>query len=169
MAKCQDVNIIKQYDKYNVKCFDLRIRFDKNYNLIVAHNLAEYKITLKELEYYFRLFNYWEDCYVRVLLETRNKKQYYSNNNIELFKKHCEEWENKYPNIKFWCGRNLYNWKIDYKFKYSPSCEEKYSSVCKPKLIDDWYPRIFAKKNNKKIKKEGTTKDILLIDFINYE
>ena len=62
----------------------------------------------------------------------------------------------------------MYNWENDYEFPYKPSCEEKYSSVCPPKILDDWWPRWFAKFNNKRIIKEGTDKDILLIDFINY-
>ena len=40
--------------------------------------------------------------------------------------------------------------------------------MCDPRLIDDWYPRLFAKVNNKEIVKKGTDKDILLIDFVNY-
>ena len=38
----------------------------------------------------------------------------------------------------------------------------------KPRIIDDWYPRIYAKLNNKRNIKLGTDKDILLIDFVNY-
>ena len=48
-----------------------------------------------------------------------------------------------------------------------PTCSESYSSVCPPKIIDDWWPWLFAYLNNKKIKEKGTNKDILLIDFVN--
>lgn len=166
-AKCQDLSIIEQYD-LGVRCFDLRVRFDKDCELKVCHGLFEYDITEKLL--YQDL--YWLDCkkdvYVRVLHEVRNKKQYTSYS-INRFIHYCAYISNEFKNIKFWCGRNLYNWNIDYNlFNYFPTCEEKYSSVCKPKLIDDWYPRLFAKLNNKKILEEGTNKDILLIDFVNY-
>lgn len=83
------------------------------------------------------------------------------------FSNFCKEIEEKFPNIKFWCGRSLYGWIEEYVFQNNPSCEEKYSSVCKPNLIDDWWPWLFAKRNNKKILKQGTDKDILLIDFVN--
>lgn len=166
MARCQNVDIIKQYRLYNVRCFDLRIRFNKKGNLVVAHGAAVYKINKSEVENYLNIINNWKDCYVRILLEVRNKKQY-NKLNKDLFVKQCKEWESKYKNIKFWCGRNLYNWNVEYKFNNNPTCEELYSSVCSPKLIDDWYPKIYAKKNNKKNIQKGTNKDILLIDFVN--
>ena len=72
-----------------------------------------------------------------------------------------------YPNIIWWCGRNLYNWEFDYDFGTEPSCHEDYSSVSKPKLIDDWWPWLYAKRKNKEILEKGTDKEILLIDFVN--
>ena len=108
------------------------------------------------------------DCYVRILHEVRNKKQY-NELNKRSFCSFCQQVENKYKNIKFWCGRNLYNWEFDYHFEFSPSCEEKYSSVCNPKYIDDWFPWLFARMNNKRILSKGTESDILLIDFVNIQ
>jgi hypothetical protein len=104
-------------------------------------------------------------CYVRVLHEVRNKKKY-TPHEIEEFQMFCEKLEKTFPRLKFWCGRNLVNWDIDYKFKNEPTCDEKYSSVCPPKIIDDWIPVLYAKLKNRKIRKEGTDKDILLIDFV---
>jgi hypothetical protein len=48
-----------------------------------------------------------------------------------------------------------------------PTCEENYSSVMPPKWLDDWFPWLYAKLNNRKILSKGTDKDILLIDFVN--
>ena len=59
------------------------------------------------------------------------------------------------------------NYELDYNFDYEPSEEGVYSSVQDPKIIDDWFPWIFAKINNKKTFKKGTDKDILAIDFVN--
>lgn len=165
-ARCQDFNIINQYYNLGVKCFDLRVRF-KNNNLIVAHGIIEYNISKEELLSNLEWMNKFDNIYVRIIHEARNKKQY-TEESVKEFIKFCSELETKFKNIKFWCGKNLYNWTNDYTFNYNPSCEEKYASVCSPKIIDDWYPRWFAKKNNKKIIKEGTDKDILLIDFVNY-
>ena len=157
ISKCQDLSIIEQYN-LGVRCFDLRIRFNKNLELEVCHGIFKYSINEELLKC---------DLDVRIIHEARNKKQYTSYSVIE-FKRYCFKLLKTYNNIKFWCGRNLYNWTVDFEFYNNPSCEEKYSSVCSPKLIDDWYPRLFAYFNNKKIIKAGTDKEILLIDFVNY-
>lgn len=164
-ARCQNKNILEQYN-LGVRCFDLRIRFEKG-KIIFAHGIIEYDFDFSELWKQFGVLNENGDCYVRVLHEVRNEEQY-TYHSIDMFKITCSLFENAFSNIKFWCGRNLYNWNIDYEFKNNPSCEEKYSSVCPPKILDDWFPWMYAKLNNKKIVKQGTDKDILLIDFINY-
>ena len=166
IAKCQDLTIKEQY-YFGVRCFDLRIRFSREGDIILAHGFMEYKYDLGQILYDLNSMNNKRDCFVRIIHEARNKSQY-TPESISYFVDFCIKIQELYPNIKFWCGRNLYNWECDYKFKEEPSCEEKYSSVCKPRLIDDWYPRLFAYMNNKKIIKEGTDKDILLIDFVNY-
>jgi hypothetical protein len=166
-ARCQEVDIYSQYLYYNVKCFDIRLRTNKKGKLVIAHGLCEYCT----IDYLLLILNYFaatrDDIYIRVLFEARNKKQY--ERGLEKFKDACKYLEETYPTLKFWCGRNLYKWEdLSYEFKYNPTCEEKYSSVCKPRLIDDWYPKWFAKRNNKQIIEQGTDKDILLIDFVNY-
>ena len=166
IARCQDKIILEQYCRYNVRCFDLRVRFSKHGQLIIAHGFAEYNINEEHLFDQLKMLNDFGDVVIRVIHEVRTKKQH-SEKRIQSFRTFCEYIVKQYPNIDFWCGRNLYNWGIDYEFQYKPSCEEKYASVCSPKLIDDWYPKQFAKYNNKKIIKRGTNKDILLIDFVN--
>lgn len=167
IAKCQDLNIIEQYE-IRVRCFDLRVRFNKKGEFILGHGFMQYDISIDELLEDLKWLNSKEDTvYIRILHEVRNKHQY-TTSSIAKFKYLCTELVTAYPNLIFWCGRNLYNWEVDYEFTNNPSCEEKYSSVCAPKLIDDWYPRWFAKKNNTDILYKGTNKDILLIDFVNY-
>lgn len=163
-AQCQDVDIKTQCEEYGVRCFDLRVRFNHN-QLIVAHGRAEYDITEEQL---FKDLAYLNDrdCYLRILLECRNKKP--TEANIQSFVNLCIYLEDRYPRLRLWCGRSLYDWTVVYPLSYYPTCEEKYASVCSSKLIDDWYPRIYAKLNNKNIIKEGTDLDILLIDFVNY-
>ena len=164
MARCQNISISKQYE-LGVRCFDLRIRFDHG-SPVIAHGLMQYKYTFEELLNDLDMLNSKGDCYVRLLHEVRNKKQY-TEESVEMFKDICSQFESTYENIKFWCGRNLYNWDIDYKFNNNPTCEEKYSSVQPPKLLDDWYPKIYAMCKNKEIKKIGTNCQILLIDYVN--
>lgn len=164
VAQCQDWDIKTQYE-HGVRCFDLRIKYNGD-KLQVAHGAMVYKIDVADLLTDLCWLNSKGDVYVRVLHEVRTKKEYIDHS-ISHFRDDCSAFEQLYPNIKFWCGRNLYNWEEDYKFKHDPSCEEKYSSVILPKF-DDIYPRYYAKKYNKQVYKTGTDKDILLIDFVNY-
>lgn len=165
-ARCQSDNIVEQYTYDGVRCFDLRVRFKDN-KPIVAHGIIEYDINEKDLFESLEYLNLKGDVFVRILHEVRTKKQY-TEEAVENFVDFIIKLQCRFTNIRFWCGKNLYNWETDYEFPCKLSCEEKYASVCSPKLIDDWYPRWFAKFNNKRILKERTNKDILLIDFVNY-
>lgn len=166
MARCQDLDIRAQYGKCHVRCFDLRVRFKGN-RLIVAHGRMEYAIDEDELFEDLQWLNRQGGCYVRVLHEVRDEKSHDASS-ILSFGNFCAYLERMFTNIIFWGGRNLYDWKVDYQFEAEPSCEERYSSVCAPRWLDDWWPRIYAKFHNKKILKEGTDKEILLMDFVNY-
>lgn len=167
MAKCQRVDIRTQYEKYGVRCFDLRVRFNKYGLGIVAHGIVEYCFTASKIYEDLAWLDAQGDCYVRVVHEVRSAKQY-KNRRRDLFHYFCERLEDEYKNIRFWCGRDLYCWGYDYHFPGydEPTCEEKYASVCPPKLVDDWWPWLFAKTHNRLALAAGTKKDILLIDFV---
>jgi len=167
MAKCQSVPIATQYYFYDVRCFDLRLNFDKKGNLFISHGGVRYDYTLEDLMNDLSFLNNRTDkCYLRLLYDVRTKKGY-TDVGRQKFVEYCKMFEEKFPNLLFWCGRCVYNWNVEYKFKNTPSCEEKYSSVCPPYKIDDWFPYIYAKLKNKRIKKKGTKYEILLIDFVN--
>ena len=172
MARCQAVDIKTQYE-LGVRCFDLRLFFDKDHIctgdgeqvMYVAHGIFRYEITSDELEDHLRWLNEKGDCYVRVLHEVRTKSQYTKMTSI-AFRMMCSFYRDKYTNIRFWNGRNLYNEEKDYDFGDDPSNDGKYASVCSPRLIDDWWPWLYARLHNRKIRKEGTDKEILLIDYV---
>lgn len=167
MARCQNCDIETQYEKYHVRCFDLRIRFTDKGNWCISHGYADYKINIDDFYNQMAWLNAKGDSYVRILHEVRRKNQY-STASISLFRDFCFKLENDYTNIRFWCGRNLYNWEYDYQFcNTEPTCEENYASVRKPKLIDDWLPYMYALLHNKDIIAKGTEKEILLIDYVN--
>ena len=164
-AKCQSLNIIQQYNQ-GVRCFDLRIRFVNN-KLVIVHGFIEYKYSyedlLKDLEY----LNSKKDCCIRLIHDIRTKKQFLKSS-TEKFVLTCYKFELNFKNIKFFGGMNFYNNLKDYNFNNYISCDGKYASACSPKFIDDLYPKWYAIKNNAKNIKEGTDKDVLLIDFVNY-
>ena len=165
-AKCQDVDIQTQYEKYDVRCFDLRLKF-RNGAPVVVHNTIEYDIDSVGLSKDLEWLDSKGDVYIRIILDIRCKKEY-TMEQKGLFIDFCYDVEKYFPHIRFWCGEGLYDKEVLYKFKYHPSCEEKYASVCSPKLLDDWWPRMYAKKNNRKLLKEGTKKQYLMLDFVNY-
>lgn len=165
MARCQKASIFEQYNVYDVRCFDLRVRFNKKGEMVIAHGFCQFDIDYDTLMNHLSFMND-KECVVRVLHEARNKYQY-TKESLEKFREFCKSMEIRFPNIKFYCGRNLYNWEVDYKYEYDPTEDEKYSSVCPPKLIDDWFPWIYAKLHNKENLEKGTDKDILAIDFVN--
>lgn len=163
MARCQSVDIRKQY-KLGVRCFDLRIRYNEN-GLIIAHGIIEYDYSIGSLIRDLEWLNEKGDCYVRLLFEARNLCQY---NRLDAlrFRNFCKYIESYCNTIHWWCGRNLYNWIVEYDFGIYPTCEEKYGSVSKHKWLYAWWPWLYAKLNNRKIRSKETDKDILLIDYV---
>lgn len=165
--KCQEVDIKTQYNLYKSRCFDLRIRFNKKGEMVIAHGLAVFKITEKELWEQLEWLDSRTDCYLRVIHETRTKRQH-TVQSTALFQAFCNELELKLKHTILWCGENLYDNEEDYIFGNYPRCLELYSSVTKP-----WHdtPKCYAKKNNLvNITLSQTSRyDILLIDFINIQ
>ena len=166
-AQCQNIDIKTQYERYGVRCFDLRLRFDNDGRMYIVHGLVEYDYSYPQLLSDLSYLNHKGDCYVRVIHDVRTKCSY-TPLKVCYFVNRCEYIKSAFSDIKFWCGENLYNHNEDYEFINHLTCDEYYSSVRFPKLIDDWFPKLYAKINNKKIIKKGTDKDILMIDFINY-
>lgn len=165
-AKCQKYSIKEQYLQYGVRSFDLRIRFSPADGIVVAHGLFEYNKDYFELLDDLQWINDRGECSIRVMHEARRKKDY-SEFSVNCFKEFCAKLEKNYKNIDFYGGGSFYNYERDYTFNYCPTEDGKYASNCKPKLIDDWFPWLYAKLNNKDILKQGTDKDILSIDFVN--
>lgn len=166
-ARCQRVNIARQVAEFGVQCVDLRVRFAAD-GVRLVHGIVEYQYTREQLEQELTRLNAWGSrvpMYVRVLLDVRTKRAY-TQYQREAFWQFCNELEMLYPYLRFWCGRNLYNWNTIYTFHYAPTCEERYASVCRPKWLGDWFPLPYALLHNHRNRERGTDKDILLIDFV---
>ena len=165
-ARCQRVSIREQYERYGVRCFDLRVRFNEYGQGIVAHGIVEYCFTASKIYEDLAWLNGLGDCQVRVIHEIRSFRQY-TERRLDLFRHFCAQIESDYPNVRFWCGRELFGWGRDYQFDGDePTCQEVYASVCPPKIVDDWWPWLFARLHNRDIIAAGTSRNILLIDFV---
>lgn len=75
IAQCQDLDIKQQYE-LGVRCFDLRVQFDKK-NIYVVHGFMKFKISFSKLcEDLEWLSNMEEQVYIRILHDARSKKLY---------------------------------------------------------------------------------------------
>lgn len=161
-AKCQRKNIQEQYN-LGARYFDLRLRGDD-----IVHGAVVFNITKQQLFEDLQWLNDKGDVIVRILLDTRNANEY-TTGLVKQFVEDCRYLEQAYPNIQFDCGRNLYNWNVEYDFHHEASTDDLYASVALPKLVDDWLPILYAKFHNKANIQRGTNKDVLLIDFVDIQ
>lgn len=172
IGRCQEVDIKTQYEKYNAKLFDLRIRF-VDHEPIVVHSAMVYKYTFNDLIKDFNYLNDKDNIFIRIILDLRSYKGSVASQvaDYDNFYTWCSR---VYNNITFCGGRILPSWSKVLKEcpDIDTEIQEKHASVCSPKYIDDWYPKHYAKHNNKKNKEqyfnEGLfAKEYLMIDFVN--
>lgn len=165
MAQCQSKDLKTQYEKYDIRFFDIRIKFDSKQDAHFAHGLINYKAKIEDV---FAYLNSKEGITVRILLENKSKKYY------KRFREFCDYLIKRFQYIHFIGGRNKHNWEMVYKFPgVEPTYLDKYASnnklakICSGWLLDDLCPWIYAKCFNKKNIKKGTDKEYLMIDFVN--
>ena len=168
VARCQSIGIEEQYRR-GVRCFDLRLRWSDTGKRLLVHGMMEYELPTYQLdgqlEWLNKMSSNADPIYVRVMHDVRTRHQY-TIASLTHFKSFCYTAERCYPNLTLWCGRNLYNWEVDYDFGNEVTCDEQYSSVCAPRWLDDWWPWLYARLNNNKILKNGTDKEFIMIDFV---
>lgn len=166
MAKCQNVDIRKQYNNYGVRCFDLRLRFKKGLP-VICHGLIEYKYSYEELLEDLKWLDSKGDVTIRLLLDLRGtsrKNWSQQKKDFNLF--YISILHIFYPNFTYIVGRSLPDWDKIIKTILEGSVSEDYASVCAPKYIDDWIPILYAKWHNKISRNKKTDRDILLLDFV---
>lgn len=176
VCRCQKWNIQKQYE-HGVRVFDLRLRMSPDDHWGVAHGAAFFDCDFKkDLKY----LNQKKDAYVRVILEYNSKPKKNYDYLILDFKGTCGFLENYYKNIRFFGGRMKYSWEKLYTFNPINEIEllDKYSSTTSwfnsdnyfLKIIDDWWPWLYARFHNKKNYEKWLKSDrrkCLFIDFVN--
>ena len=67
-ARCQSKDILEQYD-LGIRYFDIRVRFDKNNNIVFCHNFTIFDISKNEV--LFGLIPISKDSYFRIVLDYR--------------------------------------------------------------------------------------------------
>ena len=130
IARCQSIDYKKQHE-LGAKGFDLRLFWDKEGKLEFRHGIVSYNADDFDeiLEYANK-----NGIYLRIMLEIRNYNVKHIKNLDEIKQKFinlCSQIEAKYPNIKFYGGKNINNWETIYEFNNKPNIKEisLYSSV----------------------------------------
>lgn len=164
MSKCQSVPINEQYEKYNARYFDFRVRQDNDGQWYFAHGQTlffEHGVNINAVCEYL---NTKSDVVVRLVLEELKRNATKEANFIAL----CDILHNTYENITFVGFNTKADWSSLYSYENQPhySCYEACSSTT-GNILDDWCPYFYAKKYNKDNYAQGTTKDYLVLDFIN--
>ena len=178
MARCQSKDYVEQY-KLGVRVFDLRVSFDKKHagKIQVRHGSMEFDVPMALLNSFLQYLDMHGDCYLRVILEFNKEPK-----DIEYqeyrFRYYCKLIEGEYKNIKFFGGNRKYDWNIVYNFanRDIPTLIDRYSSTTSLfksdskflRIIDDLYPKLYAKLRNKKNFKEfdKNSNDYLFVDFV---
>lgn len=161
IAKCQKKSIKDQY-KLGARMFDLRIGFD-GITPIFKHGIIAYKGDVEET---LGTINSFEELIkVRLVLEV-NKNTKHLGIIENLFRFYCERWQQSYKNIEFFAGRRKFDWLQLYDFNTEePIIVQKISSMNKSK-IDNIWPWLYAKLNNKKSIASHNKNTWLFLDFI---
>lgn len=183
MAKCQKLDYKKQYDA-GVRFFDFRIFIttDKQgfYDPTFSHGLIDFKSPNPEniLSY----LNTKGDVYCRFIFEKGTEEEQ------KTFEGFVRQWVNEYKNLKIVQIKDKKTWKnllpecvthpniqiVDCYASSNGSYPQynKLPGILRSKswsglLIDDLYPWIYAKLNNKKnLEKYKDIDGVLLIDFV---
>lgn len=169
IARCQRVSIEEQYEKYGIKLFDIRVKYNKKHKIWeFAHGSMVYKgKTPQEVFEFLNSKN--EGIYIRLVLEY-NSPVKNMDDISEYFVKQCIEWREQYSNLFFFEFRRKYDWKRLYTYDemHEPTIYQAISSMTW-KILDDWYPWLYAHSHNHDNIAQGTNKEYLLIDFVDIQ
>ena len=116
--RVQKVNILEQYEKYNVRAFDLHLYFVGNKGrAIFKYGSIEYEtFSVYEILNYL---NSKENIYVRIVLEDNGERISDESRQIleKRFVEYCKIIDSIYPKLKFFGGYREYDSKQIYQFK----------------------------------------------------
>lgn len=153
IGKCQSCTIQEQYENYNVRVFDLRVKPNKNGGLDLCNRRFKYSAT--NLEKDLEFLNEKGDTFVQVRWEA-GMYRYETDEARNWFIGFCEKIQNRYKNIKFFGGSTTHHCYPYYHFYTMP-----------PKLVKKYtllsWPWLIAKIRNGKIKESN-----VIVDYVQY-
>ena len=141
------------------------VRTDADGKIVLAHGIVEYKdyLLLNDLTF----LDNKGDVMVRVLHETKRWGDGCSEQEKTRFAEKCGLLQKMFPGIKFYGGLDVRTWVRYFDFGTdAPKEDGCYASNMKPRVVDDWWPWLYARLNNRKFRERGTNLDVLVLDFV---
>ena len=156
MARCQSVDYRQQYEQYGVRLFDIRIGFFDGDCPMFCHGLANFKGDVNEV---LRWLNNKGDTTVRIILEKGDE---------DAFKRWVAHWRAIFRDINWTTGVKKNGWKDLCGMKSIEQYIKHFYSSMQGSKIDDLWPRLWAKKNNKKMLAEIDVNEssYVMMDFV---
>lgn len=167
-TKCQDENTKIQYSR-GVRMFDFRIRKDGG-KLIAAHGGVEYTT---DVESNLKFLNERPNITIRIVLENIVGKlgvRSDGDDQYDWFRATVKNFENKYSNIKFVCGRAKDGWiKVIENIPNEPAGYTEY--IWKKEISRGIlpYPKDYAIAHNKENKTKINYCTWSAFDFVNID
>lgn len=166
-ARCQSKNLKEQFIA-GARCFDIRVRFDKNGEPYFCHGLFRIKgkvkpalMTLERLAKEYKVL-----IGVRIILEDKKINDFQE----KMFVVFCERFEQRFRNLIPFEGRRKGDWKVIYHFPNSLQLDQMVSSVDnEARWYEKFIPFAFAcRKNqqNRLLEKHKFFNKTVLFDFL---
>lgn len=148
IAVTQSKTIYQQYAD-GIRCFDLRVRLDKDNKWVMCHGIYEVEANFYEVIENLRDLAIADKStiYIRIVLE--NLK--INNHEAEKFKKLCECLDEFSKNMVFICGNRKTDWAQLYTFSYPNQQQWMPVSSCAKdaRWYEKAFPKLYAKRMNK--------------------
>lgn len=147
-AVTQDKTIYQQYAD-GIRCFDLRVRLNKDNTWVMCHGLYEVKLDIYDVLYWLKdkAEQNRENIYIRIVLEDLK----HCDKEADRFRLLCEKCDNLSPYLIFIAGNRKSDWKQIYRFQYPNQRQWMPVSSCAEDA--KWYekacPKLYAKRMNK--------------------
>lgn len=159
-------------------CIDMRVTFDKNGGMKLAHGIVKLKSDSKFVYDSLKRISEQQKrnasggvygiyvrvrMYVRVILEDTKVKEEHE----ELFRNFCEYIVETYPNLIFFGGNRRCDWKQVYSFPNNPTLAQMCGSMAPDAR---WYERLipwfYAKRKNEDNLDLEYDEDVAIFDFV---
>lgn len=156
MARCQSADYRKQYEQFGVRLFDIRIGIFNGGCPMFCHGIANYKGDVNSV---IRWLDEQGDVTVRIVLEKGNE---------EHFKKWVAHWKATYRSINWTTGVKKNGWKDLCGLKSIEKYIKHFYSSMQGNKFDDLCPKLWAKKNNKRILASVDKREpiYVMVDFV---